>query len=758
MAGTAATTRRSETDRALSNRVPSRALGLIALDAGAWIVGVLGAYWLRMDFSWPGASWQCWLLVATAVLARIAIGSMMHLYSGWYLVGSADEVGKLGATDALTMLVVFATNFGLGRPVPASVPIGAALIALVLSGGVRFASRRRTELQPRQRLDGATRLLVVGAGSAGTSIVEQLLQTPASPYLPVGFIDDDTSKRHLRISGVPVLGSRADLARVAREVDATTLLFAIPTACTALVRDVARAAAQNGLRMSVLPSVDELLDGRISVADIRPLTDDELLGRSPVAVNAAEVAECVRGKRVLVTGAGGSIGSELCRQLARLDPEKLVLLDRDESALHATKLSISGQALFVGDDVVVADVRDAARIDEVFESYRPQIVFHAAALKHLALLEFHPGEALKTNVYGSENVVRAALAYEVETFVNISTDKAADPVSVLGFTKRITERLTAWAAGGSDGRFVSVRFGNVLGSRGSLLETFRAQIDANLPITVTHSEVTRYFMTVEEAVQLVLEASVIGQPGQVLVLDMGEPISIREFAERLLAGTPDAPEIVYTGLRRGEKLHESLFAADESDERPFHPAISHLSVPPLDPRAFKRLDGLPERDLVVALAALSQQPDDGGDSAFSEPAYLVLDNNGLIASASVAARTLLATRHENLVGRSLSEFAESLGEVENSSSTSRGFPAELADIEAHEMVVPVRRGDGRTGVLVVSAHPILEGAGLLIELRELPSSLERSTKRLDRLGDGLASPSRTSTRPQADVGSPRNPA
>jgi FlaA1/EpsC-like NDP-sugar epimerase len=317
-----------------------------------------------------------------------------------------------------------------------------------------------------------------------------------------------------------------------------------------------------------------------------PLTVDPLLllDRAPIVVDVD--ATYLAGARVLVTGAGGSIGSELCHQIRRHGPAQLVMLDRDESALHALQLALHGRALLDSADVVLADIRDAPRIAAVFAEHQPQVVFHAAALKHQPLLERYPDEAAKTNIGGTVNVLRAAAAVNVDRLVNISTDKAADPTCVLGATKRAAERLTA-----GYGPWVSVRFGNVLGSRGSVLDAFAAQIAAGGPLTVTHPDMARYFMTVQEAVQLVIHAAAIGQPGEVLVLDMGRPVRIVDIARRMAAaaGQPDLT-IEYTGLRPGEKLAETLLGAGECDRRPAHPLISHVTVPPR--RIGKHLLGL----------------------------------------------------------------------------------------------------------------------------------------------------------------------
>jgi FlaA1/EpsC-like NDP-sugar epimerase len=341
-------------------------------------------------------------------------------------------------------------------------------------------------------------------------------------------------------------------------------------------------AAEGGLRVLVLPPVEQLL-GRVELADIRPINETDLLGRRPADIDPAAVAAYITGRRVLVTGAGGSIGSELCRQLTRFAPSALIMLDRDESGLHATQLSIEGRALLDDPNLILADIRDPARLDEVFAVHRPDVVFHAAALKHLPLLEMHPDEAWKTNVGGTLVLLDAARRHGTTRFVNVSTDKAADPTSVLGWTKRITERVTAHASAQGPTECVSVRFGNVLGSSGSVLKAFEAQSAAGGPITVTDPDVTRYFMTIEEASRLTIYAGAIGEPGEVLILDMGEPVRIVDVAERF-AHQHDPPlEIVFTGLRKNEKLHEHLIASDETGERRVHSLITHVAVPPLAP-------------------------------------------------------------------------------------------------------------------------------------------------------------------------------
>ena len=365
----------------------------------------------------------------------------------------------------------------------------------------------------------------------------------------------------------------------------------MPSATSETVRELSALARESGLKVLVLPPVRELFNGHPTASDLRNLDVADLLGRQPVHLDMAAIADQIGGKRVLVTGAGGSIGSELCRQISKFGPSHLLMLDRDESGLHATQLSIEGRSTLDSDDILLCDIRDVEALQAAFERTRPQIVFHAAALKHLTMLEHHPSEAFKTNVVGTRNVLEAAHAVGVETFVNISTDKAARPTCVLGWSKRVAERLTA-SFNGDGGHYVSVRFGNVLGSRGSVVPAFLEMISRGGPVTVTHPDVERFFMLIPEACQLVLQAGAMGGGGEVMVLDMGSPVKIVEVARTLidLSGRTDI-EIVYTGLNPGEKLTEELFTPGEEIERSAHPLISQVYVPALEPRHVELHEG-----------------------------------------------------------------------------------------------------------------------------------------------------------------------
>ena len=415
------------------------------------------------------------------------------------------------------------------------------------------------------------RTLVVGAGEAGRTLTRALRRSPSYGLLPIGFLDDSPSLT--RVAGLPVCGPIRSLGEAARTQRAEACVVAIPSLRPQQLAAIVEAGRAAGLHVRYLPSFLAAVERDARLSDLRRLQVESLLGRSEVRVVSDRPARLISGQRVLVTGAGGSIGSELCRQIRAFGPANLYLLDHDESNLHRLQLEITGSGLLDGDDIIIADIRDRRRIDQVFEAARPQVVFHAAAHKHLPLLERHPCEAVKSNVAGTQNLVEAALRHRAERFVLISTDKAADPTSVLGATKRLAELVVQRAADGPV-TLASVRFGNVLGSRGSFLSVLADQIERDEPVTVTHPDVTRFFMTVEEAVGLVLETAAMAEYAETFVLDMGEPVPIvslvQNYATQLKL--PNV-EIKYTGLRPGEKLEEKVFSDQERRVPTAHPKI-----------------------------------------------------------------------------------------------------------------------------------------------------------------------------------------
>jgi FlaA1/EpsC-like NDP-sugar epimerase len=562
-----------------------RVVILAGWDGLAWVFAVIAGTWLRFDGDLSNVQLLPTVqLIAGAVVLQAGFGYLAYRYHGRQLIGAMDDAIHVAGVTTAVGTALFMIGLSGAVAAPRSVPVIATLIALCLVLGPRVALRLAREHRARPDAASAKRVIVFGAGVGGQQLVRSMLSGAESGYFPVALIDDDPATRARRICGVAVRGTRADIADVARATRAEILAVAVRNLDIDVMREVSRNATQAGLRVQVVPALIDLFRPWIGFSDLRDIDIADLIGRRPVDVDVGSIAGYLAGKKVLVTGAGGSIGSELCRQVLQYGPAELLMLDRDESALHALQLSISGRALLDSPDIILADIRDATTISHIFDERRPDVVFHAAALKHLPMLEQYPYEAWQTNVLGTENVVEAALVVQVEKFVNISTDKAANPTSMLGCSKRIGERIVSHAARRCiEGTFLSVRFGNVLGSRGSVLTTFAEQIAANGPVTVTHPDVTRFFMTIPEAVRLVIQAAAIGRPGEALVLDMGDPVRIADIAQQLTLLAGRSVQVLYTGLRNGEKLHEELFGDDEIDERPVHSAVSHVAVPSLDP-------------------------------------------------------------------------------------------------------------------------------------------------------------------------------
>ena len=558
--------------------VKARRLIQALWDALGWLLAPALAVEFRYDFH-AVHSYVRFALVMGFVfaVAQIVLGYIFQIYRGRYRIGSVDEVlGLVGVVAALSLaglgflLVVFPEG------IPRSTPVLAGGLALVwmLAGRLvlRFTRGRVSSRHP------GARALIYGAGEAGDQILRLMIADRSHTFRPVGFIDDDLAKQRLRSRGLRVLGTSSNLSVVAIDRRVEVLVVAIVGISSQRLKALTEECSKLGIGIRVVPTATSLMDGVVALDDIAEVTIEDLLGRQPIGANEAAISGFLQGKRVLITGAGGSIGSELARQVFQYEPESLVLLDRDESALQATELSLDGKGLLDSERLVLADIRDAQRLREVLEARKPEIVFHAAALKHLSLLQAYPAEAVKTNVIGTQNLLTSALEVGVQAFVNISTDKAANPTSVLGYSKLITERLTAAADESATGRYLSVRFGNVLGSRGSVLNTFRDQIKNGGPVTVTHPDVTRFFMTVEEAVHLVLQAAAEGQGGRTLILNMGEPVRIAAVAQQLIEASGSEIEVAFVGLRAGEKLHEELVGDRELVESTTHPLVSQTSV------------------------------------------------------------------------------------------------------------------------------------------------------------------------------------
>lgn len=483
---------------------------------------------------------------------------------------------------------------------PRSVIAIDAMLTLLLVGGIRFAARWRQEVRawpaPLDReLPPRQRALIAGAGEAGVMAAREMVRNPNLGYQLLGFLDDDPDKQGLHIHGVPVVGPLADLPHWAATLRPDQVLIAMPTAPGSVVRRVVELARNAGLEVRTLPGYEEVIRGQVSVQQAREVRLEDLLRRPPTPMDLEGVAAYLTDAAVLVTGAGGSIGSEICRQVARFGPEQLLLLDHAENSLYQVEMELRQEFPALHVAPIIGNIRDPAKLEWVVWRHRPQVLFHAAAYKHVPLMEGSEDEAVLNNIVGTRHLIRAAEAGRVDRLVFIPSDKAVDPVSVMGSTKRVGELLVQHAARRSGRPYVVVRFGNVLGSRGSVVPLFQAQIAAGGPVTVTHPEATRYFMTIPEAVRLVLQAAALGQGGEVFVLDMGQPLRIYDLACDLIRLHGLEPEsdipIVFTGLRPGERLHETLYTAAEQVQPTGHPGIQVATEEPPIPAQ--------ELDLVV---------------------------------------------------------------------------------------------------------------------------------------------------------------
>lgn len=507
----------------------------------------------------------------------------LGLYRHYWQYASVPEMGDIAFMVGLSSVVVSVVFFA-SRPIafdlfylPRSLPLIESLLVLVLVGGTRFSVRLYNQIGQRPQKN-AQQVLVVGAGEAGSMIVKELKRSPRLGLRPVGFVDDDGSKQGMLIHGIPVWGSLLTLTKTIRRLKVDQVIIAMPTAPGRVIRQVVETCEAAGLRPQTIPGIYELIDGTVTVNQLRDVQIEDLLRRDSVETDITAVQALLKGQRVLITGGGGSIGSELCRQILRSEPSHLILVGHGENSIfaiyHELKRLNRGATQI---EAVIADTRLAARLHSVLRTHRPAVVFHAAAHKHVPLMEMNPSEAITNNVLGTRNLLEASLAVGVKRFVMISTDKAVNPTSLMGASKRVAEMLVHKAAKESGRPFVAVRFGNVLGSRGSVVLTFQRQIAQGGPITITHPDIERFFMTIPEAVQLVLQAAVLGEGEEVFVLDMGKPIKILDMAHDLirLSGLEVGRdiEVVFTGLRPGEKLYEELFIDSETYVRTCHEKI-----------------------------------------------------------------------------------------------------------------------------------------------------------------------------------------
>ena len=545
-----------------------------------WLISVLVATLLRFDGNFPSEKNNS--IIILGVLGGVVATFLNHsfsLYGSQYRKASLEEVFALTVSTAIVTILLTVIRIVFSFPaLPRSVPIIGGLISLVLQFAVRLISSRNTYKSLFVKSAGEN-TLIYGAGISGRQLAEQML-LKSENYKPVGFLDDNPEKKNLRIFGRKVLGKIDELEKIAKIYNPKNLVIAFSGIEPSTLMNIENRCRELSINLKIIPNPFEIMAKDLQIGDLTSVSEEDLLGRRPIKPDESGIAAFLIGKIVLVTGAGGSIGSEIARQVNRFKPNRLFLLDRDENALLALQLTLVGDGLLANPNLILADIRDSNRISEIIKELKPDVIFHAAALKHLAMLERFPEEAVKTNVNGTQNLINAALKSNIKYFVNISTDKAADPISQLGKTKLITEQQIS-AIHDSDKKYISVRFGNVIGSNGSFLNTFRYQIKSGGPVKVTHPDVTRYFMTVSEAVHLVLQSILIGETGETLILEMGDPVSISAVAKHMIIASGRNIGIEYTGLREGEKLHEVLIGVNEKVYRGKHKDILHTRVEPL---------------------------------------------------------------------------------------------------------------------------------------------------------------------------------
>lgn len=539
--------------------------------------GVIAPYWLE----------RIWDMLPVVIGVRIATFYLFRLYHRVWRYASINEMLVVVMAVTAGTIVLWPLLHLQGIVLPRSVWLISWLLNIVLVGATRLFLRVYYYFRNQFATKARTRVLIVGAGDAGAMIAREILQRYESSKILVGFIDDDQSKSYHRLLGVPILGNRHELNKIVEHYAIDEIIVAIPSASGVLIREIIQQCKPLNCSVKTLPSIYELIDGRVQVSQLRKVDLGDLLRREPIAIDEHNISVALCDKTVLVTGAGGSIGSELCRQIAKQLPKRIVLLGKGENSIYEICQELNRTHPGLTADPVIADVRDAVRIREVFEKYRPDMVYHAAAHKHVPLMEEQPVEAVQNNVFGTKNVAEAACKVGTAAFVMISTDKAVNPTSVMGATKRIAELVVqSMHCGGADTRFCAVRFGNVLGSRGSVIPLFRRQIAAGGPLTITHPEMKRYFMTIPEAVQLVMQAGVLARGGEVFVLDMGEPVRIVDMARDLieLSGLkPDEDiQIKFTGLRPGEKLFEELLTAEEGTSATNHAKVFRANLRQVD--------------------------------------------------------------------------------------------------------------------------------------------------------------------------------
>lgn len=584
-------------------------IGLMAADFLLLIAAPYMALLIRMEGNYQDPFFTT---LKTVLPAFVGIGLIVFYFAGLYRrmwrYASINEVVAIINAVLLNVVLDLAYLYLANIRLPYSLHFINALLLLVFIGGIRFCVRMAHYYRKKVETRGTeTNVLIFGAGDAGAMLAREIRQSNYSNKNLIGFIDDDDAKKNRSLFGVKVLGNRSVLGQIVEENQVREIIIAMPSIPTSVLREIMKICKSTRCIVKTLPESLGLHDGKVRLNELRNVDLEDLLRRDPVRLEFEKISAYLKGKRVLVTGAGGSIGSELCRQIAQMESEQLILFGRGENSIYEIEQELKSRFPQLQLVALIGDIRDYDSMDRVFQSYRPQVVFHAAAHKHVPLMEAQPVEAIKNNVFGTKNVAAAAGKFGSEIFVMISTDKAVNPTSVMGATKRAAELIVRQMDAVYPTKFVAVRFGNVLGSRGSVVPLFKRQIAQGGPITITHPEMKRYFMTIPEASQLVLQAGAMATGGEVFVLDMGEPINIKDMACDLIELSGLEPQkdiaIEFTGLRPGEKLFEELLSAEEGTTASKHEKIFIANLNPIElaelKSGLKKLEQASDRESAI---------------------------------------------------------------------------------------------------------------------------------------------------------------
>ena len=608
----------------------NRDFGKFIIELSLWSFCTVVAFVLRLDGNIDGSEFL--ILQTTAVLfvlRMFAIFWFRTFRQSWRNTGFRDLVALLKSVSLVSVLFLAAVP--VLRPqiiIPVSVPLIDFFLSLLVLSGVRVLTRYYLVYQkPKTNLSKQDyRVLIAGAGESGNMAAREMFRHPQAGMIPVAFLDDDKTKQGQKFIGLPVAGSIEDMQKAVRKYNVDEILIAMPSESGNVIRRVVNHARETNKKYRIIPSIYDLISGKVTINQIRNVDVEDLLRRKPVQLETSNIRGYIEDKVILVTGAGGSIGSEIVRQVARYNPKKVVLLGRGENSIHQLVNEIESYIPELRYHIQIGDVRDYQTLDRVFREFNPEVVFHAAAHKHVPLMETNPEQAILNNVEGTRNLVNISLDYQVQYFVSISTDKAVNPTSVMGASKRISEQIVQnGATQASNGEvFVSVRFGNVLGSRGSVVPKFKEQIKNGGPISITHPDMIRYFMTIPEASQLVLQAGALNMNGSVFVLDMGEPVNIEKMARDLITLSGLEPDkdikIEYTGIRPGEKLFEELLTAEEGTVVTRHQKIYVT-------RGMDIIENLTEKlDHIIHAARYGSMQDIKSAIKMLVPTYILVEN------------------------------------------------------------------------------------------------------------------------------------